>query len=109
MAVMSLQQAARFLGLHPNSVRKHARSGSLPAAKNGRDWRFIEDDLVAWMPERYSGRAWVQLSADHKEAAWHSGTVQENITSNSQRLTERSLDALLERPTGKRRKNITTD
>jgi excisionase family DNA binding protein len=106
---LTLRGAAALLKVHPNTVRAHAVRGLLPAAKVGRDWRFLEADLVAWIRGRYSKSARVQLSADQKEAIWHSGNVQEFITSSSQALTERSLDALLERPTGKRPRNITID
>ena len=106
--ILTLRGAACLLGVHPNTVRTHAREGRLPAAKVGRDWRFLEADLVAWLRSAYPARARVQLGADRKEAIWHSGNVQEFTMSSSQRLTERSLDALLERPTGKRPKRRTT-
>jgi excisionase family DNA binding protein len=107
--LLNVRQAAALLGVHPNSVRAYAKSGEIPAAKIGRSWRFVEADLVGWIRERYPAPARMQPSADHEEAAaWHSGTVQEHTTSSSQHLTERSLDALLERPTGGRPRNITT-
>jgi excisionase family DNA binding protein len=106
---LSLAGAAALLKVHPNTVRARVREGRMPGAKVGRDWRFLEADLVAWMRLQYSDSARMQLSADQKEALWHSGNVQEFTTSSSQHLTERSLDALLERPTGKRPRRRTTD
>jgi excisionase family DNA binding protein len=107
--LMTLRQAAAFIGVHPNSLRTYVRTGLVPATKIGRDWRFIEADLVDWIRARYPEPARMQPSADRKEASsWHSGNVQAYITSNSQHLTERALDGLLARPTGKRPKNITT-
>ncbi|WP_164975643.1 helix-turn-helix domain-containing protein [Sphingobium fluviale] len=106
--MLTLKDAADLLCVHPNTLRRWIKIGRVPAVRLGRHWRFIEADLVAAARESYSARARMQLSADIKEALWHSGNVQEHITSNSQHMTERSLDALLERPTGKRPKNITT-
>lgn len=106
--VLTLRGAAALLDLHPNTLRAQALRGLIPAAKVGRDWRFLKSDLVAWIRSRYPDRARVQLSADRKEALLHSGNVQEFTTSSSRALTERSLDALLERPTGERPRNTTT-
>ncbi|QNA83809.1 helix-turn-helix domain-containing protein [Sphingomonas sp. So64.6b] len=106
--LLSVADAADFLRVHPNTIRAWVRSGRIPGAKIGRCWRFIEADLVTATRERYSAAARMQPSAFQEEAIWHSGTVQEHTTSRSQHLTERSLDALLERPTGSRPKNTTT-
>ena len=84
------------MNVHPNTVRAHAIRGTIPSAKVGRDWRFLEADLVAWMRLQYPEASRVQLSAYQEETIWHSGNVQEFITSSSQALTERSLNALLE-------------
>jgi len=106
--LLSTEEAAAFLKVHPNTIRSWAKSGRIPGSKIGRDWRFIEADLLAAARQAYFGTARMQPSAFAKEALWHSGNVQEFTTSSSQRQTERSLDALLERPTGRRPKNITT-
>ena len=44
--VLSLQETASFLELHPNTVRSLVREGRLPGTKVGRSWRFVEADLV---------------------------------------------------------------
>ena len=107
--MLSLRAAAVLLGIHPNTVRSQVRRGLLPGAKVGRDWRFLKPDLVAWVRARYPEAARMQPGALEREAIWHSGNVQEFTTSSSRHLTERSLDELLERPTGRRPRNITTD
>jgi excisionase family DNA binding protein len=106
---LSLKQAAKLLNVHPNTVRSHAAKGVLPATKIGRDWRFIDDDLVAWLRQGYNNRARVQLSVIQKEALWRSGNVQTHTMSNSQALTERSLDVLLAQPTRPKHRSITTN
>jgi excisionase family DNA binding protein len=55
---LNLQQAAEFLGAHPETIRKLAKNGKIPARKVGKGWAFIEEDLAAWVSGRYphSGR-----------------------------------------------------
>ena len=53
MQFLTLKQAADLLKVHPNTVRTHALRGTIPAAKVGRDWRFLEEDLVSWVRNRY--------------------------------------------------------
>ena len=65
---LTLRAAAALLDVHPNAVRAHAREGKLPGAKVGRDWRFLEADLVAWMRAQYPDGARMQPSAQDKEA-----------------------------------------
>src|SRR3546814_19695276 len=67
----------------------------------GRQWRFVEAELVAWIRSGYPDAARTQPGASRKEAIWHSGNVHRNTMSSSQHRTERELDALLERPTGR--------
>ncbi|APR53219.1 helix-turn-helix domain-containing protein [Sphingomonas koreensis] len=106
--LLTLRQAADFLGVHPNTVRRYARQAAIPCAKIGRDWRFLQADLVAWLRGRYPDHARMHLGADRKEALWHSGNVQIPTLSTSPPRTEAELDILLAPPTGKRRRNTTT-
>ena len=41
-------EAAEYLGLHPETVRKMARERRLPRVKVGRFWRFRPADLDDW-------------------------------------------------------------
>ncbi|WP_414712621.1 helix-turn-helix domain-containing protein, partial [Sphingobium sp.] len=45
--LLSLKQAARLLGIHPNTLRSYIRLGIIRGAKLGRTWRFQKADLVA--------------------------------------------------------------
>jgi excisionase family DNA binding protein len=100
--VLTLRGAAAFLKVHPNTVRTHARRRLIPATKVGRDWRFLEADLIAWIRSAYSGQAGLPPDPDVVEAIWHTGNLQSFTVPGSQALAERSLDALLARPAGKR-------
>lgn len=97
-AVLTLRGAADLLKVHPNTVRTQARRRLIPATKVGRDWRFLEADLIAWIRSAYSDRAGTQPGAEEMDAIWHSGNLQPFTMPSSQALVERSLDALLARP-----------
>ena len=78
--LLSVAEAAAFLKVHANTVRAWVRSGRIPGAKIGREWRFIEADLVTATREHYPASARMQPSALQEEALWHSGSVQEPMT-----------------------------
>jgi len=51
--VLTLPEVAEWLGLHPNSVHRAARSGRLPARRVGKEWRFLTEAVAArWTPGR---------------------------------------------------------
>jgi excisionase family DNA binding protein len=43
---LGLKEAADFLKMHSEEVRKRAKAGRLPGAKLGKRWVFIESDLA---------------------------------------------------------------
>ena len=49
MTVLTLKEVAQRLKLHPNTLRRYAKEGKLPAMKFGRVWRIEEEDLVKFM------------------------------------------------------------
>src|SRR5450756_3149238 len=66
METFNLEQAAAFLKMHPVTVQGKARSGEIPAAKPGKCWAFIKDDLVSYLRSFYSPE-WRTLEGDTKE------------------------------------------
>ena len=54
MKTFSLDEAASLLCMHPESLRQKAKSGEVPAAKPGRCWVFLEEDLVAYIRSNYA-------------------------------------------------------
>ena len=100
--VLTLRGAAAFLKVHPNTVRSQARRRLIPATKVGRDWRFLEADLVEWIRSAYPEGARGQPGHDRDDVPWIAkGMI---AVPSSQELVERSLDALLERRDGRRAK-----
>jgi excisionase family DNA binding protein len=102
--VLTLRGAAAFLKVHPNTVRSQAKRRLIPATKVGRDWRFLEADLVAWIRSAYSEGARARPGIGERRANWTVGS--QGAAPASQALVERSLDALLERPARPRPRNL---
>lgn len=46
--VLTVDEVARYLRVHPMTVQRWCRSGSLPAAKVGRAYRIKKADLDRW-------------------------------------------------------------
>lgn len=61
---LTCEEAAEFLGgLNARTVSRWAREGYIPAIPLGegkkRLWRFLQDDLDAWMQRRKQGGTFV--------------------------------------------------
>lgn len=52
--VLTLQDVANLLKVHPNTVYRLARKGAIPAFKIGTDWRFQRSSIEEWMSARRS-------------------------------------------------------
>ena len=50
--VMTVDQVAKYLSLHPLTVRRLARDGEIPALKIGRQWRVKKELLDQWIVEQ---------------------------------------------------------
>jgi len=46
--VLTVDEVARYLRVHPMTVQRWCRSGDLPAAKIGRAYRIKKSDLDKW-------------------------------------------------------------
>ncbi|MBL7201984.1 MAG: helix-turn-helix domain-containing protein [Anaerolineae bacterium] len=49
--MMTIDQVAKYLNLHPLTVRRLARDGKIPAFKVGRQWRVKRELLDQWIEE----------------------------------------------------------
>lgn len=54
MKTLALKEAANFLKMHPEELRRRAKAGLIPGAKLGRAWVFLQDDLADHLRSRYS-------------------------------------------------------
>ena len=90
---LKLEEAARFLGLHEQTLQERARAGKIPlAAKPGKCWIFPMEGLVAYR-NQHSPCPYIES--------------EKSGTSTFPRSGE-ELDALLGLPTRKRRRSTTT-
>lgn len=46
--VLTVQQVARYLNVHRNTIYRLAQRGGIPAFKVGSDWRFNRESIDAW-------------------------------------------------------------
>lgn len=57
MRTLDLRQAADFLKMHPESLRRRAVAKEIPCAKPSKAWVFIDTDLADWIRGQYADRA----------------------------------------------------
>ena len=50
--IMTIDEVAEYLDLHPLTVRRLARDGEIPAFKVGRQWRIKRELLEKWIADR---------------------------------------------------------
>jgi len=55
--LLDSNEAAAFLGYHPEYVRRLARQGKIPAVRVRREWRFYLTALQEWIAQGCPHRA----------------------------------------------------
>jgi excisionase family DNA binding protein len=53
--VMTLEEVAEYLRIHPSTVYRLLKKGQLPAFKVGSDWRFNREHIDRWRLNESSG------------------------------------------------------
>lgn len=55
--MLTTEQVGRLLGVNPSTVRRLASEGAIPAHKapGVKGWRFLADELVAWLRAQPGG------------------------------------------------------
>jgi len=59
--LLTLAAAADLLKISPEILLRHARTGVIPASKEGQSWRFSQNELEEWL---HSGGPQVVMDAD---------------------------------------------
>ena len=105
---LDLQQAALFLRISSEELRRRARMGVIPGAKVGKRWVFIVEDLAEYLRSLYAAPRQALRVTLRKEIECHSSNavVPGGLTSPQQAASE--LDALLARKIERKPKNFTT-
>jgi excisionase family DNA binding protein len=109
MRTLDLHEAAAFLKLHPQTLRRLAPQGSLPAAKPGRRWCFVEEDLVRYVRSFYAAGRQVPQGALAEETLWHCSNAATSGGSGSPTHGAERYADLLKLETAGKHRNTTTD
>ena len=109
MHTLDLTQAALFLKMHPEEVRRRAKLGLLPGAKPGKAWVFLEDDLAEYLRSHYAyPRQALQVTTRKEYQSCHSLNAKVRGGSISPRHQESALDVLLKQAVKTKPRNCTT-
>ena len=71
MNTLDLKEAAKFLKMHPQTVRRLAKAGRLPGAKPGKLWCFLEADLAEYLRSLYGSSRQVPHGSTKEATLWH--------------------------------------
>ena len=108
MSSLTLVEAARFLNIHPETLRGKAKAGEIPGAKIGRSWVFIESDLESHIRSQYAvdWRA-IQGNEPKEVQKWPCIVEQKAALGGSTSLSpvDKEYERLLGQKTGKPRSN----
>lgn len=108
MRTLSLTEAAALLRMHPEEVRRRAKLGAIPAAKPGRSWVFIEDDLAEYVRSLYAKPRQALQVTLRKEMECHFANAVASGGSTSLLPAGSEYADLLGLPTKPKRKSFTT-
>ncbi len=109
MRTFNLQEAAAFLHMHQEEVRRRAKCGELPGAKPGRAWVFLEEALAEWMRGLYARpRQALRVTRSKEYESCHSSNAGTPGGSTSSPLTDSEYAALLGLEAKPRRGSSTT-
>ncbi len=54
--LLGLREAAELLGLHPDTLKRRARAGEVPAFRYDKCWRFRASELDLWVRSKLVSR-----------------------------------------------------
>lgn len=54
--LMTLEETARYLDIHPGTLYRWAQDKKIPASKIGRIWRFKKEKLDTWLERQENVR-----------------------------------------------------
>jgi excisionase family DNA binding protein len=74
MKTMGIQEASEFVRVHPVTLSRLAHSGEVPAAKPGKEWVFIDIDLIAWLRSHYQSQTLIGDTTERNDIC-HSTNV----------------------------------
>jgi len=99
--ILDINEAATFLKIAPETLRRKAQTGEIPAYKPGKNWIFVDEDLLLHIRSQYQGDNNIYLTSSklNKDIARISKktTAQSFMhgRSMSQRKTEKEYEKLI--------------
>lgn len=103
-----LHEAAQFLRMSPEVLRRKAKSGKIPAAKPGKRWVFLRDDLVDYVHSLQNSYGQVPRSDWKEDYLCHLENAAKRGGSILQRPMGSEYANLLGLETRPKHRNITT-
>jgi len=64
--VMTLEEVADYLRVHPSTIYRLLKKKQLPAFKVGSDWRFNLESIDRWRADAEHGRASLSHASNSK-------------------------------------------
>jgi excisionase family DNA binding protein len=61
--IMTLEEVASFLKVHPSTVYRLLQRHKIPAFKMGSDWRFNQESIERWIAEQETANSELPMSA----------------------------------------------
>jgi len=109
MQTLTLEQAAKFLHMSAAVLRQKAKVGIVQAAKPGKRWVFLEEDLVLYLRSLYqrNGRV-AQSGYGHEVSPCHLGNAATSGGLASQPQMASAYADLLGLKTNSKLRNTTT-
>ena len=98
MQTLDLKEAAQFLRVHPEELRRRAKAGLIPGAKVGRAWVFLEEDLATYLRSLYSQPRQALQVTLRKESSCHFANAAVSGGSTSSLQPENEYAVLLRLP-----------
>lgn len=106
MKTIDLAQAAALLHLHPETVLQRARDGKIPAAKPGKCWVFVDDDLLEWLRGQYfTGKEMPSAGKKGKKPCSENAAASGGLIFSK---LDDDFESLVAQPTETRRRKSTT-
>jgi excisionase family DNA binding protein len=112
METLNLEEAAEFLRINAEILRRKAHAGKIPGRKTGKSWLFIKEHLADWVSGRYPEPARPLQVIDGYKTQGENKCQSTNETKRggykSPRQTEDAYSNLLALKTNRRPKSCTT-
>ncbi len=109
MQTFTLDEAAKYLKIHPTTLQSRAKQGIIPGCRIGRRWVFLEADLADYIRNSYPEHGKRLQDLRNKESMQCLSIDVEACTGqSSQRPMEKEYINLLGLRTKNQHKNSTT-